>query len=218
MNGTSKDTGRYIVNAVGFEDYYETLQLSPSADHDTVEKVYRMLAKRFHPDNPISGNSERFTQLKKAYEILTDPEKRAAYDVKHAEMKELQWQVFDQESASDSHESDKRIFQGILSLLYVARRQDVDRPGMGVMHLQNMLGCPTEHLDFHVWYLKEKGWLQRLENGQLAITASGVEKLAEGDLLLRSDRLLSENISSDKPGNGDGRPDTRGRFLNGDAI
>ena len=206
------------MNAVGFEDYYETLQLSSSADHDTIEKVYRMLAKRFHPDNPISGNSERFSDLKKAYEILADSEKRAAYDVKHAEVKELHWQVFDQESASDSHESDKRIFQGILSLLYVARRQDVDKPGMGNIHLQNMLGCPTEHLEFHVWYLKEKGWIQRLENGQLAITASGVEKLAEGDLLLRSDRLLTDSVSKNHPDNGDDDRDTNGRFLNGNAL
>ncbi len=206
------------MNAVGFENYYEILQLSSNADHDTVEKVYRMLAKRFHPDNPISGNSEKFSELKKSYEVLSNPEKRAAYDVKYSEVEELQWRVFDQESASDSHESDKRIFQGILSLLYVARRQDVDKPGMGIMHLQNMLGCPSEHLEFHVWYLKEKGWIERLENGQLAITASGVEKLAEGDLLLRSDRLLTDSVSKNHPDNGDDNRDTNGRFLNGDSL
>lgn len=206
------------MNTVGFEDYYEILQLSSNADHETIEKVYRMLAKRFHPDNPATGNSERFSQLKKAYDILADPVRRASYDVKHAEATELQWQVFDQESATDSHESDKRIFQGVLSLLYVARRQDVDRPGMGVMHLQKLLGCPSEHIEFHIWYLKEKGWIQRLENGQLAITASGVEKLAEGDLLLRADRLLPDSIDRNRRGNGDGDHDGDGRYLNGDSL
>ncbi len=37
-------------------------------------------------------------------------------------------------------------------------------------------GCPRDHLEFHLWYLKAKGWIGRLENGTLAITVEGVDR------------------------------------------
>ena len=42
--------------------------------------------------------------------------------------------------------------------------------------LERLSGCPREHLEFHLWYLKEKGWIGRLENGMLAITVEGVDR------------------------------------------
>ena len=38
-----------------FIDYYEDLQVSPNADQETIERVYRLLAKRYHPDNHLTG-------------------------------------------------------------------------------------------------------------------------------------------------------------------
>ena len=62
-------------------DYYEFLQISPNADPDTIHRVYRFLAARFHPDNPVSGDPEKFFMLKTAYDVLSDSTRRAAYDV-----------------------------------------------------------------------------------------------------------------------------------------
>jgi len=63
--------------------------------------------------------------------------------------------------------------------------------------MENLLACPEEHLEFHVWYLREKGWIERLDNGLLAITASGVDRVMEQrSLLLRNDRLISEQTVS----------------------
>ncbi len=64
-------------------DYYEVLQLSPNADAETISRVYRILAARFHPDNTETGNSEKFIQLCEAHQILSDSDKRASYDVRH---------------------------------------------------------------------------------------------------------------------------------------
>jgi hypothetical protein len=61
-------------------DCYEVMQLSPNADAETISRVYRMLAFRYHPDNLETGNSEMFLRLSEAHEILSDPEKRARYD------------------------------------------------------------------------------------------------------------------------------------------
>ena len=64
-------------------DYYEAMQLSPNADQETIARVYRLLAARYHPDHRETGNSEKFIRLSEAYKILSDPEKRARYDALH---------------------------------------------------------------------------------------------------------------------------------------
>jgi hypothetical protein len=63
-------------------DLYEILQVSRKADPQIIEWVYKLQAERYHPDNAESGDSELFKALAKAYEILMDPVKRAAYDLK----------------------------------------------------------------------------------------------------------------------------------------
>ena len=63
-------------------DYYEFLQISPNADADTIHRVYRFLAARLHPDNIETGHAENFQLLKKAYDVLSDPARRAEYDSK----------------------------------------------------------------------------------------------------------------------------------------
>jgi curved DNA-binding protein len=175
---------------VSNNDYYEDLQISPNADMEMIERVFRILAKRYHPDNAETGDSEKFNVLYKAYQILSDPEKRAAFDAKHDQMRTDRWKIVEEASQSDGFEHDERIRQGVLSLLYVARRQDALNPGMGIMEFEKVLGCPQHHMEFHLWYLKEKGWILRTDSGGYAITADGVDKMAKNDLLLRKDRLL----------------------------
>ena len=51
-----------------FVDHYETLQVSPNADTETIERVYRLLAKRYHPDNQQSGDLTRFKAIRLSYE------------------------------------------------------------------------------------------------------------------------------------------------------
>jgi hypothetical protein len=179
--------------AQAFEDYYEILQLSPNADQDTINRVYRTLVKRYHPDNQETGNAEKFRQVVEAHRVLSDSERRAGYDVHYDENRALVLKIFTDASQSDGYEGDRRIFDGILSLLYISRRRDPNRSGMGILQLEQMLGCPAEHLAFHTWYLREKGWVQRLENGLLAITVSGVDRVMEQtNLSLRRDRLISD--------------------------
>lgn len=84
-----------------FIDYYEILQLSPRADQETIERIYRLLAKRYHPDNRQTGNAERFDELTKAYRVLSNPEKRAGYDAKYEAGNAHQWSVFTHESPSE---------------------------------------------------------------------------------------------------------------------
>jgi len=73
-------TFRAGLERLGGLDCYEVMQLGRNADAETISRVYRLLASRYHPDNRESGNSEKFLQLAEAYRILSDPEKRARYD------------------------------------------------------------------------------------------------------------------------------------------
>src|SRR5260370_26284704 len=64
------------------QDYYDLLGVGRTASADDIKKAYRKLAMQHHPDrNPGNKDSERkFKDLSHAYDILKDPEKRAAYD------------------------------------------------------------------------------------------------------------------------------------------
>jgi curved DNA-binding protein CbpA len=160
-------------------DHYEVLQLSPRADAATIGRVFRHMAKRFHPDNSESGDPGRFSEVMEAFRVLSDPSLRAAYDARYDRLREKRWRIFDQDTALSDVAADRRVRSALLSILYTARRNDAENPGLGNVDLERLLGCPEEHMTFHIWYLKENGLLQRLENGYLAITASGVDQVLE---------------------------------------
>lgn len=62
-------------------DYYEVLGVSRSATEEQLRKSYRKLARQYHPDvNREDGAEERFKEINEAYEVLSDPSRRAAYD------------------------------------------------------------------------------------------------------------------------------------------
>ena len=158
-------------------DYYEILQVSPHADRETVERVFRHLANRYHPDNRESGDADKFAELVDAHNVLSDPEQRAKYDVSYDGLRQERWRIFNQDSTTSEIVSDTRIRLALLSLLYVARRNNAREPGMGIVELERILGCGSSVLEFHLWYLKENGWVERLDTGLLAVTASGVDRL-----------------------------------------
>ena len=64
-----------------FKDYYAVLGVGRDAAADEIKKAYRKLARKYHPDVSKEANAEeRFKEVQEAYEVLKDPEKRAAYD------------------------------------------------------------------------------------------------------------------------------------------
>jgi curved DNA-binding protein len=67
--------------AVGFQDYYEALEVPRTASAEDIRRAYRRLARKYHPDvNKEAGAEDRFKQISEAYEVLRDDEKRARYD------------------------------------------------------------------------------------------------------------------------------------------
>lgn len=162
-----------------FTDYYETLQISPNAQMETVQRVYRLLALNYHPDNKETGDVEMFNRVLEAYKVLSDPERRAAYDVEHRTATSARWKIFDQTSAVQGIEGERVKRTGILSLLCTKRMTNPDSPGLNVLELEQFLGCPREHLELSLWYLRDSGRIGRTDNGKYAITAKGFETLEE---------------------------------------
>jgi curved DNA-binding protein len=181
-----------------FIDYYEDLQVSPNADQETVERVYRLLAKRYHPDNQLTGDIEKFDFITKAYKVLADPEKRAAYDAGYSDKKNLFWKTLSGNPHGGEYENDKQLRKSILSILYVERRQNVSNSSIGLWHLEKLLEWPEKMLEFHIWYLKEKNWIERTDTGGFAITAEGVDEIENDVLILRKDRLLSQSTETSR--------------------
>jgi curved DNA-binding protein len=64
-----------------YKDYYKILGVARTASQDEIKRAYRRLARKYHPDVSKEANAEeRFKEVQEAYEVLKDPEKRAAYD------------------------------------------------------------------------------------------------------------------------------------------
>jgi curved DNA-binding protein CbpA len=159
-------------------DYYEVLQVSANAEPDTIHRIYRLLAQRFHPDNQESGNADRFHQIHESYTVLSDPERRAKYDVAYHQLRQDRWRLV---ASGAQAENDFEIEQigrlTLLEALYTRRRMDPTAPSLMMTDLEMLLGRPREHLDFTVWFLAQKKFVTRDDQARLQITADGVEYL-----------------------------------------
>jgi curved DNA-binding protein len=188
------------VSGNGFVDYYELLQVSSNADTDTIDRVFRHLAKKLHPDSKESGDPDRFRLIVEAHRMLSNPETRAGYDVKYQEYWNRKWQLASEAGDGTAFGDDEETRKSLLSLLYVQRRRDTRHPGLSDFDMARLLGSPFELVEFHVWYLKAKGWVERLDTGQLAISALGVDQVEKGRLRLPNDHLLAEGTDPEGTG------------------
>jgi len=155
-------------------DYYEALQVSRRADADTIRRVYHLMAQRYHPDNTETGNDELFRQLVKANEVLSDPARRAAFDLQLASHDQARLHLFENWQGTRGVQAEVVKRQAILRLLYNQRFRDAERPWIVLRDFENLMGCPREHLEFSFWVLRENKLVTRGDNARYEITCQGV--------------------------------------------
>jgi hypothetical protein len=196
-----------VVNENGFVDFYELLQLSSNADTDTIERVFRHLAKKTHPDNRESADPDRFRIIIEAYRTLSNPELRAGYDVKYQDYWNRKWQLVSEAGDGIAFSDDLETRKSLLSLLYVQRRRNPGDPGLFDYHMARLLDKPYELVQFHLWYLRAKNWVERLDTGHLAISALGVDQVEKERLRLRNDHLLMASDGTERQAERSGSAD-----------
>jgi curved DNA-binding protein len=167
-----------------FVDHYAMLEVLPTADSSTIEHVFRHLAKRFHPDHPETADPIRFDAIIAAHNVLKNRDRRADYDRLYAQHSGAQ-----HPEAAETAPGKPKFVQNsgvgndagaqanILLSLYYKRRENAHKPGISAPHLQRMAGCSLEHMDFHIWYMKEKGLIHRTDEGLWAITVVGIDQV-----------------------------------------
>jgi curved DNA-binding protein CbpA len=180
------------MESTAFIDYYEALEISPNANSETVERMFRYLARRYHPDNTGTSDRDRFDLVLEAHNILRDPAKRVQYDIEHRKNLNTRTELVEQISDGAGIDRDVDIQNKMLSIFYAKRRRDINDPGVGDVELEYLLGCPIEALEFNIWYMKEKRWITGTENGTLAITIEGVDRVSAESQHNAATKLLTD--------------------------
>ncbi len=176
-----------------FIDFYSILQVDWDCDTKSLEYAYRYLAKLYHPDHPDTADVEKFNEVIEAYRALRNPEQRAEYDLLYVantdgiETKD----PLDDQAQVDEHSAlgDAEVHEKTLRLLYKRRREQALDAGVSPFLVQEMLNCSDEHFNFHVWYLKAKGFIEATEQGTLAITIQGIDHVISASRTLKAERL-----------------------------
>ncbi len=182
-----------------FVDYYELMQISPNAELATVQRVYRLLAARYHPDNPETGDTDQFVQLQKAYQVLSDPEARTQYDSALSQQSGQPMPVFEMKEFVVGIDAEMNRRLGVLCLLYNRRKSSPESPGLSILDMEAKMALPREYLEFTIWYLKEKELVRRDEStSEIMISAKGID-FAEQNL--PSSRIVYKLL---KPGSSGG--------------
>ena len=156
-------------------DYYEFLQISPHADTETVHRVYRYLAARFHPDNPDTGDPEKFFLLKTAYDVLSDQDRRSEYDRDYEREAPERTPLSDSVDFMDQVQGELNRRLAVLAVLYYRRRANPFDPKVSLAEIEKRMGFPRDYLDFTTWYLSKKGYITRADNSDFSLTAEGVD-------------------------------------------
>jgi curved DNA-binding protein CbpA len=175
-------------------DYYELLQISPNAEPDTLQRVYRLLAQRYHPDNQETGNAAKFRLIHEAYSVLSDPDARVKYDVAHRHMQQDRWRLVSLATAASGSHDDKAVRLTVLDVLCAQRRVNPNNPGLFPSEIEKLTGVPIEHLDFCTWYLIQKRLIQRSDSSRFVITAEGVDYLDENPHVVHSTPRLAASF------------------------
>ena len=156
-------------------DYYEFLQISPNAEPATISRVYRFLASRFHPDIPGTGDADKFVLLKEAYDVLSDPERRARYDETYKKQAPEPVPLSNSVDFMNTNDGEFNRRVAVLALLYIQLRIKPFTPEVALAEVERRMGFPRDYLDFTMWYLKSRQYITIADNSDFTITALGVD-------------------------------------------
>jgi curved DNA-binding protein CbpA len=186
---------------MGNTNYYEFLQISPNAEAETIHRVYRFLATRYHPDNSETGDPDKFFLLKMAYDVLSNPQLRAKYDEACLKEDPEQEPLSNSIDFLDNIDGELNRRLAVLALLYIRRRAFPATPEVSLMEVESRMGFPRDYLEFTTWYLQHKGYITRADNSAYTLTTEGVDfvESQRGNIHIL-DKLLTSGSGSSSSG------------------
>ena len=160
-----------------FQDYYEVLGIDPRADSETLQTAYAELAHKYHPNNPETGDQEAFDAVNAAYEVLSDPAQRFAFDNLKGVGEDAICPQFSGTAFFESLGSDAGLRVALLCILYERRKNKPLKPGLPMRYVEAMLNAELDELFFVLWYAKQRGWVTSDDKSNLLITVQGMDYL-----------------------------------------
>lgn len=159
-------------NPDGEPDHHELLRAGVAGDAERLDRVYRALAFRYHPDNGDSGDSEIFLRISETYRILSVSKPRPEREI--ARHDGTNWQT------GLRLLKDKRA--ALLGLLCQRRMSDYRNAFVSPGELESLTGMTPDEIGFTLWYLREKGAVTGSDSSpDYSISAAGVDLLERID-------------------------------------
>ena len=158
-------------------DHYTVLQVSTTAEPGTIDSAYDFLSRRYHPSSPATANPLIYNRLVEAYQVLSDPLKRTAYESERS----LNKNGAAVAKGERNRVTITKIRNEMLELLYWRRVESPYKPVITIHEFETILKLPKDQMEFNLWFLRDKGLIARNDNACFVITAEGVaaaEKLA----------------------------------------
>jgi DnaJ domain len=160
-----------------FQDHYSLLGVEPRADSETIQEAYSKLAEKYNPNNPGTGDPEKFEAVNLAFEVLSDPTLRAGFDKLKGIDHEASNPKFSGVQFFHALEHGAVLRSAVLCVLYDRRRIKSSRPSLSMRNLESMLHVTPEELNFAMWYLKQRGLVINDDKSSLEITVDGMDYL-----------------------------------------
>ena len=162
-----------------FTNWYEVLGIPPSANSDDLARVLQLLTARFRPENKETGDARRFQEMKTAFDVLSNADRRKAFDQELRQNAQESGPVYLSKDFADGVDAEIKRRLGILCLLYNQRKTNPITPGLTIAQLENLMLTPREHLEFGMWYLKQKRLVLADDRSTLTIMCEGIDFIEE---------------------------------------
>jgi len=193
--------------------YYQILQVDSQSHPTIIRYAYRYLAGIYHPDNAESGNAEMFRIVSEAFRTLSDPGRRQAYDAQLGLKAPPPAQPGTVNSVLGSMPeipktglsyNEVEIRLAVLQQLLIAKKKRVQTGGCSAKVLMDVLNVGMQEMEFILWYLREKKWIERTEQSFM-ITVDGVDYLIDS---LSKTQVLDDGGKTAPSGSGANLPAT----------